>query len=123
MVRVGKIVWVLFQVKNKLKRCKKGYCGNEGFWFAWDCIKVRQVAEYITAQVHVTNRSLYVQFWVDQDHQICIADIFWREVFKQQKVDVELQRNQKQKLQANSFPCNQLEKFHTRKSLSSEVQL
>ena len=40
MVRVGKIVWVLFKVKNELKRCKKGYCGNEGFWFAWHHIKV-----------------------------------------------------------------------------------
>ena len=37
MVREGKIADSSFLPK---KMVKKGYCGNEGFWFSWDRIKV-----------------------------------------------------------------------------------
>lgn len=47
--------------------------------------------------VHVTNKSLYVQFWMDQDHQIFITNILWSEAFKPQRVSVELKRNQQQR--------------------------
>ena len=37
---------------------RKGYCGNEGLGLAWDQIKVRQIALYVTT---VTDNR---KFWI-----------------------------------------------------------